>query len=156
MKIFNHLKAGWGNTASIDLMDPGRSGQFGDFLDSLKKIVKFIKLKLKKCEQNVFFFINDQNNFTKLPNQKTNFELRDVGVNIFSYEYCLEKTVYTSQYVNSDTDICAGVPDNDNDGMADGGKDSCQGNNSGQKKENILTRINNLNVQINNSDNIIF
>jgi hypothetical protein len=102
------------------------------------------------------FFINDQNNFTKLPNQKTNFELRDVGVNIFSYEYCLEKTVYTSQYVNSDTDICAGVPDNDNDGMADGGKDSCQGNNSGQKKENILTRINNLNVQINNSDNIIF
>ena len=43
-------------------------------------------------------------------------------------QYCIENTVYTSQ---EGDDICAGIPDNDGNGEADGGKDSCQGDSGG-------------------------
>ena len=62
---------------------------------------------------------------------QVSYELHDVGVNIFGYDYCLDHTIYTEKYINPDLDICAGVPDWDGNGEADGGKDSCQGDSGG-------------------------
>ena len=54
--------------------------------------------------------------------------LLSIGVNIFSQEYCIANT--ESNFLFPD-DICAGIPDGDGDGQADGGKDSCQGDSGG-------------------------
>ena len=43
----------------------------------------------------------------------------------------MDHTIYTEKYIDPDLDICAGVPDWDGNGEADGGKDSCQGDSGG-------------------------
>jgi len=53
--------------------------------------------------------------------------LNSAGVNIFSHTYCTTKT----SYFPLPDDICAGIPDENNDGSSDGGKDSCQGDSGG-------------------------
>ena len=50
-------------------------------------------------------------------------ELHSVGVNVFSQQYCIDNTQYNALLPD---DICAGIPDNNGNGEADGGKDSCQ------------------------------
>jgi len=55
-------------------------------------------------------------------------ELQSVGVNILGPEYCIEKGYKTEL---EEDDVCAGVPDFDDDGNADGGKDACQGDSGG-------------------------
>ena len=60
-------------------------------------------------------------------------ELKSVGVNILSDEYCAEHHAF----VNFDNDImedefCAGLPDSDDaDNLSDEGKDACQGDSGG-------------------------
>jgi hypothetical protein len=49
----------------------------------------------------------------------TSNALQSVGVNIFSQEYCIANTLYTGLMPD---DICAGIPDTDGIGGADGGK----------------------------------
>lgn len=58
----------------------------------------------------------------------TSNDLMSAGVNVFSQEYCIANTVYN---VLLPDDICGGIPDSDNSGGADGGKDSCQGDSGG-------------------------
>ena len=55
-------------------------------------------------------------------------DLQSVGVNIFGTDYCIEKGYKTEL---EEDDICAGVPDLDDDGDSDGGKDACQGDSGG-------------------------
>ena len=52
--------------------------------------------------------------------------LNEVGVNVFSHEYCVNKSIY-GNFIIEEAEICAGIPDRNNDGLADGGKDACQG-----------------------------
>ena len=58
----------------------------------------------------------------------TNFTnyLQEVGVNLFSWEYCTEKSAYP-KVINREAELCAGVPDKNDNGLIDGGKDACQG-----------------------------
>ena len=58
----------------------------------------------------------------------TSNDLMSAGVNVFSQEYCIANTIYDALLPD---DICAGIPDSDNSGGADGGKDSCQGDSGG-------------------------
>ena len=51
------------------------------------------------------------------------------GVNIFSQEYCLQKSKYKGR-LRSD-EICAGTPDRDNNGLSDSGPDACEGDGGG-------------------------
>jgi len=74
----------------------------------------------------------------------TSNKIRDAGVNIFSRDYCLEKTVYTSDAIDSMLHMCAGIPDTDNDGESDGGIDSCQGDSGGP----LVCLIDNVPVQV--------
>ena len=58
-------------------------------------------------------------------------ELRSIGVNIFSDEYCIETHALNDFAIASD-EFCAGLPDsNDADSLADGGKDTCVGDSGG-------------------------
>jgi len=57
-------------------------------------------------------------------------KLHDVGINIMPGGYCESHSGYTGQ-VNYESEFCAGVPDNNNDGQIDGGMDSCQGDSGG-------------------------
>ena len=58
-------------------------------------------------------------------------ELKSVGVNIFSDEYCLETHAFENFSFEPD-EICAGLPDsNDADNLSDAGKDACQGDSGG-------------------------
>ena len=52
--------------------------------------------------------------------------LNEVGVNVFSHQYCVNKSIY-GNFIIEEAEICAGIPDRNNDGLADGGKDACQG-----------------------------
>ncbi|CAG5104899.1 Oidioi.mRNA.OKI2018_I69.chr1.g1651.t1.cds [Oikopleura dioica] len=54
--------------------------------------------------------------------------LQSVGVNYMSQEYCLNNS-YQSFLVADD--ICAGIPDLNEDDIIDGGKDACQGDSGG-------------------------
>lgn len=49
-------------------------------------------------------------------------------MNIFNQEYCEAKTHYSNLKLD---DICAGIPDNDNNDYTDEGFDSCQGDSGG-------------------------
>ena len=59
-------------------------------------------------------------------------EMKSVGVNIFSDEYCTAHHFYGAFYANPD-EICASLPDSgdDDDDSSDGGKDACQGDSGG-------------------------
>jgi len=54
--------------------------------------------------------------------------LQSVGVNIMDHAYCLANSNNSPPLPD---DICAGMPDNDGNGMTDGGVDSCQGDSGG-------------------------
>lgn len=57
--------------------------------------------------------------------------LMETGVNIFSQEYCLQKsTARTKKRLRSD-EICAGTPDGDNNGLSDAGPDTCKADSGG-------------------------
>ena len=53
-------------------------------------------------------------------------KLQAVAVNVLSHEYCTEY-MHDANKVIQDLELCAAVPDLDNDGLIDGGKDACQG-----------------------------
>ena len=55
--------------------------------------------------------------------------LKQAGVNIMDQEYCLAHVGMAGSL--EEDDICAGVPDYDNDELTDGGIDSCQGDSGG-------------------------
>lgn len=59
--------------------------------------------------------------------------LLEVGLNVFSHDYCLANTNYASlgTTIVDDKMFCAGTPDNDDNNLVDGGKDSCQGDSGG-------------------------
>ena len=50
--------------------------------------------------------------------------------NLISHEYCTTKSDYGT-FIMADSEICAGVPDLNGDGLTDGGKDACQGDSGG-------------------------
>jgi hypothetical protein len=58
----------------------------------------------------------------------TSSELLSVGVNYMSQEYCINKSFLSSLLPD---DICAGIPDMDDDDVIDGGSDACQGDSGG-------------------------
>ena len=59
-------------------------------------------------------------------------KMQSVGVNLFSNEYCNEKAKNNFKGATvPGLEICAGTPDNDNNGFSDPGKDSCQGDSGG-------------------------
>ena len=59
-------------------------------------------------------------------------ELMSVGTNIFSHEYCIEKTSWVKLWPD---DICGGIPDSDDVRhewrMTEGGKGPCKGDSGG-------------------------
>ena len=71
-------------------------------------------------------------------------ELKSVGVNIFSDEYCAAHHFYGGflAYTNPD-EICAGLPDSDDaDNLSDGGKGACKGDSGGPlvcDRDGVLT-----------------
>merc|ERR1712025_1342302 len=58
-------------------------------------------------------------------------KLRDAGLNIFSYEYCIANTRFNEDEIDRKTEICAGLPDADGDGATDSGVGTCQGDDGG-------------------------
>lgn len=84
----------------------------------------------------------------KANNGQTSNKLRDAGVNIFSHNYCLAKTSYTADQIaqgNVSSHFCAGIPDYQlNDGAADGGQDTCNGDDGGP----LICLVNNVPVQL--------
>ena len=54
--------------------------------------------------------------------------LQSVGVNIFSNDYCNANS--NAMSIQSD-EMCAGLPDQDGNGLVDAGADSCQGDSGG-------------------------
>jgi len=59
--------------------------------------------------------------------------LQQVAVNVFSDQYCQDKATGDMQADGHTPGImfCAGLPDRNNDGASDAGKDSCQGDSGG-------------------------
>ena len=57
--------------------------------------------------------------------------MREVAINIFSNQYCVEKSEYPEEDIDENLEFCAGIPDRNNDGLIDGKKDSCQGDSGG-------------------------
>ena len=66
----------------------------------------------------------------------------------------MDHTIYTEKYIDPDLDICAGVPDWDGNGQADGGKDSCQGDSGGPLicEEELCLNLQNNKMILNISD----
>ena len=51
-------------------------------------------------------------------------KLNAVAVNILSHEYCINNAAHGG--IVQDQELCAAIPDLNNDGIIDGGKDACQ------------------------------
>jgi len=56
---------------------------------------------------------------------------KEVGVNVFSTEYCQNNTYYETSDIDFDVEFCAGTPDTNNNGLTGKGADSCQGDSGG-------------------------
>jgi len=56
---------------------------------------------------------------------------KEVGVNIFSEDYCRNYTNYEEGDIDFDVEFCAGKPDMNGNGLTDKGTDSCQGDSGG-------------------------
>ena len=50
----------------------------------------------------------------------------EVGVHLFDDNYCMQKSHYDTTTMDGKSELCAGVPDWNEDGLIDGGKDACQ------------------------------
>ncbi|CAG5110230.1 Oidioi.mRNA.OKI2018_I69.chr2.g4651.t1.cds [Oikopleura dioica] len=58
----------------------------------------------------------------------TSTTLLSAGVNILGKDYCEN---FSNNGILMPDDVCAGLPDNDNNGLTDPGKDACQGDSGG-------------------------
>ena len=47
-------------------------------------------------------------------------------MHLFDDDYCLQKSHYDQTLFDKESELCAGVPDWNKDGLIDGGKDACQ------------------------------
>ena len=64
---------------------------------------------------------------TKFGGKKTPDNQKEVGINIFSENYCKFTSLYNDGDIDFDAELCAGQPDKNNDGLTEKGTDSCQG-----------------------------
>lgn len=53
--------------------------------------------------------------------------LQDVSVNVLDHQYCIDHSFLGPNQIIKGRELCAAIPDHDQDGLLDGGKDSCQG-----------------------------
>ena len=53
--------------------------------------------------------------------------MKEAGVDIFSYEYCLENSKMSSSDIDESVEFCAGNPDKNGDSTTEKGNDACQG-----------------------------
>merc|ERR1711935_250790 len=56
---------------------------------------------------------------------------KEVGVTVFSAEYCQNVTYYETGDIDFNVEFCAGTPDTNNNGFSGKGADSCQGDSGG-------------------------
>ena len=73
-------------------------------------------------------------------------QLQETAINILSNEYCEAYSLHERDELNFDVEFCASLPDNDNNGLTDQGRDACQGDSGGplicvENKEPILYGI---------------
>lgn len=66
-------------------------------------------------------------------------KLQSVGVNIMSDDYCSEKS--KGGFNIASDEMCAGLPDADNNGLTDAGKDACQGDSGGPLVCNVNGKV---------------
>ena len=57
--------------------------------------------------------------------------LQEVSVNVMSQEYCIAHANPDAQDIIEGREFCAGIPDENGNGLIDGGKDFCQGDSGG-------------------------
>ena len=57
-------------------------------------------------------------------------ELHEVGVFLFDHQFCQDYS-HAGMTTVQDLELCAGLPDNNGNCLADGGKDACQGDSGG-------------------------
>jgi len=58
-------------------------------------------------------------------------QLQAVAVNVLSHQYCIDHAYDDHPPIIPGAELCAAVPDLDNDNLVDGGKDACQGDSGG-------------------------
>ena len=66
--------------------------------------------------------------------------LISLGINIMSEEYCTEHSAFNTGDVTA-TEICAGLPDSDENGQTDGGSGVCNGDNGGPLVCNVSGKV---------------